>query len=229
MASSLSVRRAHAVVAIVSWLSVLLVAIVSAADGFAARTVVEGNLFGTHTSGIAGAPGRIGDTFSYFTVWSNVVVAVAFTLLALRPGVDSLLHRVLLLDALLMITITTIVYWAMLAANDTWQGWSVITSPLQHLVVGVLAVGVWATYGPRGWLSFRLLPWALVVPLIWIVWTLLRGRVIDAYPYDFTDVSTLGYARVATTLAAILAIGLLIAAIYCRIDRALERRSPKRA
>lgn len=35
-------------------------------------------------------------------------------------------------------------------------GWSVLTNPWQHIVVPVLAVGVWAIWGPRGWVSLRL-------------------------------------------------------------------------
>ena len=219
-----SAQRAHAAVAIVAWFAIALVAVLSAAGQFAQPDEIKGRLFGRHPDGVPGVISRLCDTFSYFTIWSGVVVAIAFTLLALRPGVDSLLHRVLLLDALLMITITTIVYWAMLAANDTWSGWSIFTSPLQHAIVGVLAIGVWLSVGPRGWLTFRLLPYALVIPLVWIAWTLLRGNVIGAYPYDFTDVATLGYGRVAVTLSAILIVGLLIAAGYCALDRMLSRR-----
>ena len=131
----------------------------------------------------------------------------------------------LLLDALLMITITTVVYWLVLAPTDTWQGWSLLTSPLQHAVVGLLAVVGWIAVGPRGLLTIDLLPKALVVPLIWIALTLIRGAVIDAYPYPFTDVATLGYPGVLVRLAVILVVGLLIAAGYSALDRRLSHRN----
>ncbi|MBC9956598.1 Pr6Pr family membrane protein [Yimella sp. cx-51] len=216
-------RRAHLLTAVVAWVGVVLVAVLSATGSFAPPKDIVGHLFGVHPSGFAGAMSRLVDTLSYFTVWSNIVVAIAFTLLARRPNANSLVQRVLLLDALLMITITTVVYWALLAAKDTWSGWSVITSPLQHLMVGMLAIGSWAIYGPRGWLRFNLLPYALIIPMVWIVWTLSRGMVIDAYPYDFTDVATLGYVGVAIRLVVILAIGMAIAALYCAIDRRRAR------
>lgn len=225
MPTSVAPRRACQVVAAVSWFAIILVAILSATGQFADPPTIKGHLFGHHPDGLAGAASRLTDTFSYFTIWSGVVVAIAFTVMALRPEVTSTLHRVLLLDALLMITITTIVYWTMLAANDTWSGWSIFTSPLQHAVVGALAIGTWALLGPRGWLTMKLLPKALIIPLAWIAWTLLRGAVIDAYPYDFADVATLGYPRVAVTLVVILLIGLAIAAAYVALDRRLSRRA----
>ena len=217
--------RMHAVTAAVAWFGVVLVGVLSATGSFAAPEQIEGHLFGHHPSGTAGVFSRVFDTYSYFTVWSNIVVAIAFTLLARRPSSRSVVQRVLLLDALLMITITTVVYWLVLAPTDTWQGWSLLTSPLQHAVVGLLAVVGWIAVGPRGLLTIDLSPKALVVPLIWIALTLIRGAVIDAYPYPFTDVATLGYPGVLVRLAVILVVGLLIAAGYSALDRRLSHRN----
>ncbi len=219
------VARLSWLTAIVAWFGVVLVGLLSATGSFAKPDKIEGHTFGRHPDGFAGVVSRVSDTFSYFTVWSNIAVAVAFTLIALRPAARTTLQRVLLLDALLMITITTVVYWLVLAPTDTWAGWSLITSPLQHAVVGVLAVFGWITFGPRDWLTTDLLPKVLVVPLVWVALTLVRGAVIDAYPYPFTDVVTLGYPGVLIRLAVILAVGLLIAAGYCALDRKLSTRN----
>lgn len=219
------ISRMHAVTAIVAWVGVVLVGVLSATGSFTAPDEIKGHLFGRHPDGFAGVLSRVFDTYSYFTVWSNIVVAIAFTLLARRPLSRSVVQRVLLLDALLMITITTVVYWLVLAPTDTWAGWSLITSPLQHAVVGLLAVIGWIAVGPRGLLTMDLLPKALVVPLIWIGLTLVRGAVIDAYPYPFTDVATLGYPGVLVRLAVILVVGLLIAAGYSALDRRLSKQN----
>ena len=92
------------------------------------------------------------------------------------------------------------------------------------MVTPVLTVVVWAVWGPRGWITRREVPLALVIPLAWIAWMLVRGAVVRAYPYDFANVEDLGYASVATTLGLILVFGLVVAAAFWGIERLLLRR-----
>jgi hypothetical protein len=136
-------------------------------------------------------------------------------------------RSVLRLDALLMITVTAIVYQVLIAPSVDVEGWSLVTDPILHVVTPLVTVVVWAVWGPRGWISARLVPLALVVPLAWIVWMLLRGAVVDAYPYGFANVGELGYASVSVTLVLILVFGLLVAAAYWGVDVLLRRRTPQ--
>lgn len=124
-----------------------------------------------------------------------------------------------------MITVTAIVYQVLLAPTAVVTGWSRLTDPLLHVVTPVLTVLVWVVWGPRGWITRREVPLALVVPLAWIAWMLARGAVVDAYPYDFANVAELGYATVATTLVVILVFGLVVAAVFWGGERLLSRRS----
>lgn len=217
-------RRAYALNAAVAWLGLVLTVVLSAL-GWYREVPVEAGLYGNTPDGVAGVFSRLTDTLSYFTIWSNVVVAVSTTLLLQRPLRDTLVRRVLRLDALLMITVTAIVYQVLLAPTIDVEGWSLLTDPILHVVTPLVTVVVWAVWGPRGWISARLVPMALVVPVAWIVWMLLRGAVVDAYPYGFANVSDLGYASVALTLVMILVFGLLVAAAYWGVDVLLRRRS----
>ena len=133
-----------------------------------------------------------------------------------------LAHR---LSSLLMITVTAIVYQVLLAPTIDVEGWSLLTDPILHVVTPLVTVVVWAVWGPRGWISARLVPLALVVPLAWIAWMMLRGAVVDAYPYGFANVTDLGYASVSLTLVMILVFGLVVAAAYWGVDVLLRRRS----
>lgn len=216
-------RAAYAVNAGVAWLGVGLTAFFSGM-GWYDYPRPDPGLYGIHPEGFAGVVSRLSDTFSYFTIWSNVVVALSATLLLARPVRDTVARRVLRLDALLMITVTAIVYQVLLAPTADVQGWSRLTDPILHVVTPAVTVVVWVVWGPRGWVTGRLVPLALAVPLLWIVWMLARGAVIDAYPYDFTNVADLGYASVALTLAMILVFGLVIAAVYWGVEVALRSR-----
>ena len=141
-----------------------------------------------------------------------------------RPLRDGVLHRVLRLDALLMITVTAIVYQVLLAPTADVVGWSRLTDPILHVLTPAVTVVVWLVFGPRGRVSGRLVPLALVVPILWIGWMLVRGAVVGAYPYGFANVTEFGYPAVARTLALILVFGLVVASVYWALDRLLGRR-----
>lgn len=215
-------RIAHAVTAFLAWAGVVMTVVISAFGAYE-RGFWEPHLYGIHPDGAAGVVSRLVDTLSYFTMWSNIVVALSATLLALAPQTVTPARRALRLSGLLMITITAIVYALILAPDDVVVGWSRITNPLQHLLVPGVTLLVWLIWGPRGWFTARTVAASLLIPLAWVAWMLGRGAVIDAYPYGFVNVATLGYPRVALTLLVILAFALLVAAAFRLVDRLLRR------
>ena len=60
-------------------------------------------------------------------------------------------------------------------------------------VVGVLG---WLLFGPRGRTDPRIVAWSIVFPLLWLVFTLIRGEFVGFYPYPFVNVTEHGYPRV---------------------------------
>ena len=213
-------RFLHGLTAAAAWAAVLLNVIVSAAGGFV-ETVPKGHLYGVNAPGWEGLGPRVADTLSYFTIWSNAVVAISSTQLA-RSTARTPVTAVLRLSALLMITITAIVYAVLLAPTATVVGWSVLTNPLAHVVVPALTVLSFLVVGPRRWIDRRVLLGSLVIPFGWIVYMLVRGAVIGAYPYGFADVASNGYASVLAWLGGILVFALAVAALYWLADRLLR-------
>ena len=74
------------------------------------------------------------------------------------------------------------------------------------------------------------LPWtalriALVFPVAWLVYTLLRGAATEIYPYPFLDPATAGWGRVVAYIVALSAVivGLVAAAIV--LSRRRDRQS----
>ena len=217
-------RTAITINAGVAWFGIVLTVVLSALGAY--RDVkVDPGLYGDTGGGFAGAVSRTVDTLSYFTIWSNIVVAISVTLLLTRPLPDTWMRRVLRLDGLLMITVTMIVYQVVLAPSVDVVGWSRLTDPTLHLVTPILTLVVWLVWGPRGWLTARLIPSALIIPVVWVVWILLRGAVVDAYPYDFVNVFRLGYAVVFRNVFFVLLLGLVISAVLFGIETLLRRRA----
>ena len=141
--------------------------------------------------GWAGAPERLINCLSYFTELSNIMVAIISTILA-RRGCVGAWGRATHLCALMMITVTAIVYHFLIRPTEVLSGWSVLTNPLQHVVVPLLMVVVALACGPRGGVSGGVVLKALVIPIVWMIYTLVRGAFVHQYPYDFRQCDGLG-------------------------------------
>jgi hypothetical protein len=172
-----------------------------------------------------GVLGRIFDYFTYFTIWSNIVVAVVSIMLFTRPDRDSFAFRVLRLDSILMITVTGIIYNVVLAGSAKLQGLEVVSNLFDHMLTPLVSILVWLIAGPRGWISWRTIGAALILPIIWLVFALVRGAFIGAYPYGFLDVATYGYGAVLTNVAGIVAFAIVLGLILWGIDWVIRRVS----
>jgi hypothetical protein len=175
-----------------------------------------GTLAGTHLLG------RLVRVVSFFTIQSNVLAGLVSLQLALRPGRDGSGWRVLRLAALLGITVTGIVYAAVLAATHHPHGFrEVAANDLFHYVVPVLMLLGWLLFGPRPRVGLRTALLAMIWPVLWLAYTLLAGAVSSWYPYPFVDVATYGYAQVLLYCLAVTAVFAIIVAIYAGLDRVL--------
>ncbi len=216
-------RLVHALTALSAIVGTVLAYVLEAHGADPLRVTTPG-LFHDSTEAVVG---RLADLTSYFTEWSNVLVAVMFLLLAIRTTGRGRLFRVLLFDSLLMITVTGLVYNIVLApAMAPRHGIDLLTTTIEHTVTPLLAVVGWAIVGPRGWLHRRLILPALVLPIIWVIFTLIRGAVIDAYPYGFINVIDLGYPLALLNVFVILLIGIGICFALIGIDRLARRWTP---
>lgn len=165
------------------------------------------------------------NVFAFFTIQSNVLVGVTCGLLAVRPRA-SRVFAVLRLTSLVGITVTFVVFHVVLSRLLDLDTWAQAANQLQHTVVPVLAVVGWLVFGPRGLTSPRVARLTVVFPLLFVVFTMVRGPLASHwYPYPFVDVTALGYARVAVNglWVALLFIGVAAGATW------LDRRLPDQA
>ena len=143
-------RAAYWVVAALAWAGVAATLIITAFDGYAPPTYHEEGLFAGAAHGWAGAPERLINCLSYFTELSNIMVATISTLLARRGRVRAW-GRATHLCALMMITVTAIVYALLIAPYEVLSGFALVTNPLQHIVVPAAFVAAAALRGSARW------------------------------------------------------------------------------
>jgi hypothetical protein len=120
------------------------------------------------------------------------------------------------------IAVTGIVYNLVLAQTADPHGLHEVANVLCHMITPLFAVVGWLLFGPRGLVDRDVVLLSAVYPVAWLAFTLLRGAVIDWYPYPFVDVVAHGYARVAinSLVVALLFVGLGFGAL------GLDRRLP---
>lgn len=175
-----------------------------------------------------GALGRTLNTLAYFTYQSNLIVGVTSLLLALNPHRTSTVFRVLRLTGLVAITVTMIVFHVALTDLLELDAWASFSDKLVHLIVPVMAIVGWVSFGPRGLTSTHVAGLTAIFPATYMVFTVVRGPLVsDWYPYPFADVGALGYARVFVNAAWIAVLFVAVAFAATALDRRLgERDAP---
>lgn len=172
-----------------------------------------------------GPVARLVRLLSYFTIESNILVAVVCALLARDPSRDSGRLRVAHLDSVLCITVTGLVYVVALRGTVEREGLDRVTDVAFHYLVPLLALLGWVRYGPHGRWSPRTLRTALAFPALYLAWTLLRGAVVGEYPYPFIDVAALGYLQAVLNAVAVTALFAVLSWLLLLADRRLAGRA----
>jgi hypothetical protein len=210
--------------AAVLWIGQILSAILSGTDYYPVNTTDPG-LYGNNPLGAAGFIGREIDHFSYFTVLSNLLAAIIFTMLAINPKRTSALFKVLRLDAIVMMIVTGLIFNLLLNAGPH-EGWDFWSNGIAHIFGPILVLVVFVIAGPRGWITSSTIFASLILPIIWLAYSLLRGSVIGSYPYGFLDVNAKGMTSVLGFVAQMVVFAIILGYLLMLIDKIMRKIFP---
>ncbi len=217
-------RAAFGVTALIAAFGLVLNIVITALGTYPS-TQTNATIYGyDNPDGLAGVVGRTLDFLSYFTILSNIVVVIVLVALWRGRIGPTPVWRALRMDSLLMITVTGLIFVIVLRPEAHLEGMQYITNTTEHYITPVLTVVTWLIWGPRGWFRLDTVFAALVVPLLWVAYSLARGAVIDAYPYGFLDVATLGWGKALVNIGGVLVLGIVLGFIFLGIDKLLSRR-----
>ncbi len=166
--------------------------------------------------------------FSYFTIDSNLIavaclLAAAARWRAQRSGALDLARG----GAVVYMSITGIVFTLLLSNTDvdTAIPW---VNTVVHELMPLVMISDWLLDPPADRLSVRQgLVW-LSFPLVWIVYTLIRGAAVGLYPYPFVDPANGGYTSVVAYCAAILVVMFLDCALVVILANSVGRGQRRR-
>jgi hypothetical protein len=164
---------------------------------------------------------RIVRYFSFFTIESNIFVAVTIAALVLNIRHDGPLWRIVRVAGLYGIAVTGVIYALLLRDTSDLHGQAIITNALLHYWVPPMAVLGWLLFGPWPRIDKRTLRLSLIWPAVYVVYTLIHGAISKWYPYPFVNVNTHGYPRTIINGALIMVFLILLGLAMMWLDRRL--------
>jgi len=171
--------------------------------------------------------GRYGDELEtvwglarFFTILTNFLIAVTFTMAAVRRnGISSAWVAALTLAILLV----GAVYHTLLAGITVFEGAGIWANQGLHTVVPLACLLWWIVFAPKRELSFRDLPTFIVWPCVYIAYALARGNADGIYPYPFMDLAEKTPSEVAINLAGLMVVLLIGGIIFVLFARFADR------
>ena len=171
--------------------------------------------------------GSMANLFSYFTILTNLLVAVCSSILLLniQNKIGSFFRRPSVQTAItLYIFIVALVYNTVLRGIVSLNGWNLFVDTLLHVVVPILFIVYWFMYVPKGVLQWKQgISW-IYFPMAYLVYSLIRGAVFGWYPYPFLNVVTFGYPKVILNVIIMIAVFFLAGLALIMLNRRLGNR-----
>jgi hypothetical protein len=191
-----------------------------AAVGWAALALQLYLLVTLSMSNGVGVPVGVVRYFSYFTILTNIIVALVLSASWLpaaasrwfsRPGVRAATAA--------YIAMVGIVYGLLL--RDVWnpQGLQKLADIVLHDVMPLLYVGFWLMFWRAGTTSWNVVPSWLIYPLVYLAYALVHGAIAGWYPYHFIDAGVLGYPQAFVNAAMITVAFSVLCLVVIAIDR----------
>jgi hypothetical protein len=161
--------------------------------------------------------------FSFFTIDSNVLAVL--TLLGLEFGASTAPGRFARWargGTTLYMTMTGIIYAVLLAPISadvsTQLDW---VNSVVHVIGPIVVLADWFLWPPDRAPSIREAACWLVFPIVWLAYSIVRGSIVDWYPYPFMDPrdgvehAAGSWAAVGTTIA-VLTVFVIVLALAIR-------------
>lgn len=166
--------------------------------------------------------------FSYFTIDSNLLVAICSTSVLFFPNttVGSFFGKASVKTGLTVyILVVALIYNAVLRFLWDLQGWSIVLNELLHVVVPFMFLLYWIYFVPKNQLKWSNLWQWLIFPLAYTAFVLIRGSYADFYPYPFLNVAKFGLTKVLINCLMVTLVFLLLFILFIAIGKRSAKKS----
>jgi hypothetical protein len=153
--------------------------------------------------------------FSFFTILSNLFAAIFLIYFGVTNNFS---HKTQIIrGAVTLYMLMTGVIFAMLLAGLenvrlTAVPWDNL---ILHYIMPIVVVGDWVLSPPKKTLPRKVVALWIVFPILYVLYTLVRGSMVSWYPYPFLDPSGSSYAQVVG-ISLVISVFVLITAYALR-------------
>ncbi|NCU04093.1 MAG: hypothetical protein GXC73_08920 [Chitinophagaceae bacterium] len=165
--------------------------------------------------------------FSYFTILTNIIVAVCFTSLTWQKGkaFHFFNNPGRLTAVTVYILIVGLVYNLVLRSLWQPQGLQLLADNLLHSVTPLFTIIYWFVYASAQNINWKEPVAWMLYPLFYLIYVMIRGSFSDFYPYFFIDVSKLGYAKAFTNAVYVTLAFLVVSYILIMLGKFRKKQT----
>lgn len=166
--------------------------------------------------------GALVNYFSYFTIQSNLLVAVwwSATLFTQHREPAPAFRRPKVKGALTAyISVTLIAFATLLSSTYSPSGLDLVLSNITHYITPLAFILDWVLFEKKGVYQWRFAIDWLIYPLLYFVYVMAYGAVTGRYLYPFFDLRAIGVGGLAIQTALLLALFLILASFFILVNK----------
>lgn len=170
--------------------------------------------------------GTFSNVISYFTILSNLLVALSLTFSTFLNGtkLGNFLASLSVKTAIaLYIFVVFVVYNIVLRGIWKPTGWQLFLDNMLHVVIPISYILYWIFFIKKEKLSWKNGFFWLIFPLIYLTYSLIRGAIVNWYPYPFLNAQKLGYEQVSINIVLMLFVFLASGSALIAINNRFEK------
>jgi hypothetical protein len=164
----------------------------------------------------------------YFTVWANVLIALAFTAPLLNPDrklADFFMRPAVRAALATYILMVSVVYHMLIVPYWNPQGFTWLTATGLNTVMPILYIIDWLFFAEKRPIFYKHLPYWLIFPAIYGVTSIIRGLLTNVYPYPFLNVAELGIGDVLFNMFGLVAVFAVVGPIFIKVAHLISDRT----
>lgn len=163
--------------------------------------------------------------FSFFTILTNIIVAMFFTVSLFKIykfPLNILLKKGASTAITAFILIVGLVYH--IALRHIWNptGLQFIVDQLLHTIIPIFMLGYWSFTIKKDDLQLKPISYWLLYPLCFILFVFIRGYFSGFYPYPFLNVPEIGYEKTLLNIGVIFGTTITILALLISIGKIIN-------
>jgi hypothetical protein len=169
--------------------------------------------------------GSIANFFSYFTILSNLLIALSLTFSIFLPKTKTgiFFSSLSVQTAItLYVFIVALVYNIVLRGIWIVTGWQLIVDNMLHVLNPILNILYWLRYSEKEKLSWKDGIYWTIFPFLYLIYSLIRGVITNWYPYPFLNAVQIGYKTVLVNVGVMIIVFFIIGLLLIALNNKLK-------